>query len=338
MAKCSHHVVDLEDSHQRIIRNVRISVTDRCNLRCTYCMPEEGVDWVPRSQILTFDELLRLVSIFHSFGVDKFRLTGGEPTIRSNFVQLVQSLQSICPSIRLSMTTNGLKLYEIAEDLQKAGMRKLNISLDTLDPQKYHDITLRDEFDSVIRGIKKAQSLDFEEIKINAVALKGFNIEEIFDFIKFSDESGLEVRFIEFMPFSGNKWKVENYISKKEILNLIKQEYKVTEIPREDKSKTSVTYQIEGTKARIGFIASVSESFCKFCNRLRITTEGNVRTCLHSSHEIQLHDLIRNGASDEEIISAIQSGVKEKWEGHPDFRIIDYKPPVDDKSMILIGG
>jgi len=301
-------------------------------------MPDDGIEWIPRDEVLRFDEIVHLVSIFHSFGVNKFRLTGGEPTIRSDFPRLVSMIQGICPTIKLSMTTNGLLLSQQVEQYYNTGIRRINISLDTLDSHKYKDISRRDAFEKVISGINAAMKYPFDEVKINAVALRAFNMDELEEFIDFSDRTGIEVRFIEFMPFNGNRWELSNYISKKEMLEIISKNHTFELVKNKDPARTSTTYKIIGTNAKIGFIASVSESFCNLCNRLRIISIGNVRTCLHSPHEIKLHELIRSDVNDSSLRQKIREGVLEKWEGHPEFRVGEYRPPVDDKSMILIGG
>lgn len=326
----------LEDKFQRKVGNLRISVTDRCNLRCQYCMPEEGIPWKKPDEILSFEEITRVAKVLHKTGVHKFRFTGGEPTIRTDFPVLVQMIHEICPEIELSITTNAIGLKQQAKVLYEAGIRKINVSLDTLHPDKFQKITLRDRFDDVMSGILEAKKYPFNTIKINAVAIKGFNDDEILDFVDFSEKTGLTIRFIELMPFTGNNWSLGEYISKSELMKVLLNHEDVEEIPIKDPSQTSREYSLRQGKATIGFVASVSESFCEFCNRIRLTSEGTIRTCLHSSHEIPLRGHL--GKTDVEIYEILQRGVKEKWVGHPDFRKMHYKPPVDDRAMILIGG
>jgi GTP 3',8-cyclase len=336
MTECTDQIYpELKDGYNRVIKNVRISVTDRCNLRCEYCMPEEGIKWKKPEEIMSYEEITRLVKILHQSGVHKFRFTGGEPTVRSDFITLVQMIQRICPLLDLSITTNGLKLVELAEDLYSAGIKRLNISLDTLDHQKFLKITKRDQFQKVLDGIKEAQKYPFQEIKLNAVAIKNFNDNEIMDFVTFSEQTGITVRFIELMPFTGNNWNLGEYISKHEILSILQAE-DLKPIQQKIKSQTSTEYTLRHGKAKIGFIASVSESFCETCDRIRLTSEGNIRTCLHSNHEIPIREHLH--LSDADIYDILQKGVSEKWAGHPDFTKVHYKPPVDDRAMILIGG
>ncbi len=333
----------------REIHSVRISLTDRCNLRCQYCMPEGGIPCVERKKILTYEEILRLVKIFRKCGIIKFRLTGGEPTLRHNIVGLVQMLTDEIQDIDLAMTTNGIYLDKLAKPLKKAGMKRLNISLDTLDRDKFRKITRNDDLDKVLRGISVAKDLGFE-IKINAVALKEFNTneEDLGGFINFSEENDLEFRFIELMPFSKIGWNngsinnggiTEDFISSKEIIKTIRLSENITKLPVINQSQTSRSWSLREGKVKFGFISSVSESFCDSCDRIRITAEGYLRPCLHASKEYPLIDLLRNRASDEEIITRIRMGLNEKWKEHPDFLSLKYVPPLDDFSiMTRIGG
>jgi cyclic pyranopterin phosphate synthase len=303
-------------------------------------MPEDGIEWIEREDILSYEEILRLIKIFYNNSVRKFRITGGEPTIRKDFLHLMREIKNQFPDIDLAITTNGLKLDEMALELQKAGVDRLNVSLDTLNHNKFMEITRRDSFKEVIRGIRKAIQVGFKEIKINAVSIKAFNDdwESIEEFIKFSQETGIEVRFIEIMPFSGNNWTDNGFISSSELRNQIKQHMDLIPLESQDQSSTSKTWEVGQEGAKIGFVSSVSESFCSTCNRVRITADGKLRPCLHNSSEYDLKDALRGDASDEEIEELIKSGIKKKWKEHPDFLSIAYKPPVDDREMIRIGG
>jgi cyclic pyranopterin phosphate synthase len=328
------------DSFGRVIGSVRISVVDRCNLRCKYCMPEDGIKWIDRENILSYEEILRIIRIFYKNSVRKFRITGGEPTIRKDIIYLLREIKDQFPDVDLAITTNGLKLNEMAVNLKKAGVDRLNISLDTLDHNRYKEITRRDSFGEVMRGIKKAIEVGFEEIKINAVSIKDFNDdwESIDEFIKFSEETGIEVRFIEIMPFSGNSWENNGFISSSDLRKQIKHHMDLIPLQSDDLSSTSKTWKIGNDGAKIGFISSVSESFCSTCNRIRITADGQLRPCLHNASEYDLKNALRGNISDEEIEELIREGINKKWKEHPDFLSITYRPPVDDREMIRIGG
>jgi len=330
----------LMDSHGREIGNVRISLTDRCNLRCQYCMPESGIEWLEKTEILTFEEIMRLIRIFYSQGIKKFRLTGGEPLVRQNIVKLVRMIKSELNDIDLSMTTNGLGLSEHAADLKEAGLNRINISLDTLDNHTFEKLTRRSRLDDVLDGIKIAQEIGFDEIKINAVSIDSFNadLQTLQKFVQLSEKYKMEIRFIELMPFSGNNWKNGGYISSEKLREQINKIGKLIPLPMKDKNSTSNTWKLENRSAKFGFISSVSESFCSNCNRLRITAEGKLRPCLHSSREYDIRELLRNGGSNDDILDLIRLGLKEKWKEHPDFTKLSYLPPIDDREMIRIGG
>lgn len=330
----------LIDQYNRQIGSVRISLTDRCNLRCQYCMPEDGIEWVNREEILSFEEIIRIMEIFHRHQVRKFRLTGGEPTIRSDIISFISKVKKQMPDIDLSMTTNGLSLDRLAYDLKAAGLDRVNISLDTLHEEKYNKITRRKKFKHVIAGIKSALKADFDQVKINAVSIKSFNsdLESLTDFIDFSEEYGVEVRFIELMPFTGNEWEDGGFISSAKLREIIRKKEDLIELPMDNPSSTSKTWSARDGKAKLGFISSVTESFCDNCNRVRITAEGNLRPCLHNKKEYPLKPLIRSGASDSEILNLIKKGLNEKWKEHPDFLSLKYLPPLDDREMIRIGG
>jgi cyclic pyranopterin phosphate synthase len=302
-------------------------------------MPEEGIEWQEKRNILTFEEIIYLVEIFYDHGVRSFRLTGGEPTIREDFVLLIELMKAKFPDIEISMTTNALRLAELAPSIKKAGLDRLNISLDTLDHAKFEKMTRRDQFDKVIKGIEASIAVGFKEIKINAVSIKEFNDDyaSLKKFIDFSEEHDIEVRFIEFMPFTGMNWNNGGFISSETLRQTISQHESLVPLDLVE-SSTSKIWALRDGKARLGFISSVSESFCNSCNRVRITAEGNFRPCLHNHKEYKLRDLIRKNGKGEEIIKIINTALHEKWKEHPDFLSPKYIPPIDDREMIRIGG
>ncbi len=334
---CTHAVnPPIIDRFARQIGNVRISVTDRCNFRCRYCMPEDP-PFSPKEEILTFEEIVRLVKVLHSTGISKFRITGGEPTLRKGIEDLVRQIKQVCPAISVSMTTNGMKLNVLAEKLKNAGLNAINISLDSTNEETFNHLIQRNHFQQVMTGIEKALQLGFKT-KINAVALKGITDREIERFIDFSMQKNVEVRFIELMPFNGNEHFRDYFISKQEIIDLIRQKEEIRELPKADPNQTSIVYALRNGKARIGFIASVTESFCNTCNRIRITANGTIRPCLHDPLEEPIRFRMRQGISDEQLLTIIRNVINKKWKEHPEFNLLDYKPPLSDRAMMLIGG
>lgn len=328
----------LVDSHGRKVESVRVSLTDRCNFRCKYCMPNGNINSAIKEDILTFEELNRIIGILYKKNVKKVRLTGGEPSLRKDFVKFCQLIRKNYPDIELSMTTNALKLKQYAKDLKKAGMDRLNISLDILDKIKFKNITQRDVYDDILDGIDLAIKLGFI-VKINAVSVKSFNDERVIleKFLEFSIEKQVPIRFIELMPFTGNKWSANKFLSSEELRERFKEIDEIIEMKKDHISQTSRVYSTK-KGASIGFISSVSESFCKNCNRIRITADGNLRPCLHQGNEYSLRDPIRSGASDNDILKIIEDGLSKKWTEHPNFLALQYLPPLDDRAMIHIGG
>ena len=311
---------------------------DRCNLRCTYCIQaDKNVQWLEKDKLMTFPEIKRVAQAAAGLGINQLRITGGEPLVRPGVCDLISELKSIPGINRISMTTNGVLLNKYLNELEKAGLSSLNISLDTLDRAKFSRITQRNQYQTVVNTIKKARDTKIH-VKINAVAIRGFNDNEIYDFVNFTINNDLTLRFIEFMPFSGNGWSPENVITARDIFAIVKQQYDLIPEPPDHPSQTSRIYRIEGTGGRIGFIASVTESFCQWCNRLRLTADGNLRTCLHCKIETPLRQLLRNGISDAALKKIIVESVRMKQKEHVNFLNPNYLPLEDDREMIRIGG
>jgi cyclic pyranopterin phosphate synthase len=327
----------LIDSFGRIHTNLRISVTDRCNVRCFYCMPEEGVKFVPRDEILSFEEIERFARIAVGLGIDKVRVTGGEPLVRRDLPVLIRRLAAI-PGIRdLALTTNGVALAELAGPLYEAGLRRLNVHLDTLDRQRFRQITRRDELDKVLEGIAVAKRLGFGPIKLNAVAVKNLVEPDLVPLARFGRENGFEVRFIEFMPLDAQHlWERGKVLSAGDIVATLSREIApLIPIPDADPRAPALEYQFADGIGRVGFIASVSRPFCMNCNRLRLTADGKVRYCLFAIEEDDVKGMLRGGAPDEEIAALIRRNVAGKWEGHEINTSRFVAPP---RPMYAIGG
>lgn len=295
------------DRHQRTIDYLRVSVTDRCNLRCVYCMPSEGVKSFQHKEILTYDEIIRIIKIaVELLGVRRIRITGGEPLVRKNIIYLISSLGQIKGIEDLSLTTNGLLLKKYAQELAKAGLKRVNISLDSLDPLRYREITRGGEIHEVLEGIEAAENSLMSPIKINMVPVKGFNDQEIENFAKLTFTKPYQVRFIEFMPIGARDfWSIDKYISTEEIIRRI-----ITIAPLYpvdlEKAGPADYFTFEGAKGLIGFISPVSKHFCHSCNRLRLTSDGKIRPCLFSETEIDLKSALRQDASDDEILRLLK--------------------------------
>jgi GTP 3',8-cyclase len=307
----------LVDSYGRRHNNLRISVTDRCNIRCVYCMPEQ-VEFLPRAQLLTFEEIERFVRIAVPLGVDKLRLTGGEPLVRRDLPTLVEKLAAI-PGIKdVGLTTNGILLAPAARRLRDAGLERINISLDTMDPAKFERLTRRTGFEQVIEGILAAKEAGFDPVKINAVAIRRVTEDDVAPLARFSREHGLELRFIEYMPLdAGHEWEREKVLFAADILEILTREIgPLTPSADQDPRAPALDYEYLEGGGRVGFIASVSRPFCLSCNRLRLTSDGKLRNCLFSLDETDVRALLRGGAADEAIARAIRESVAAKWEGH----------------------
>jgi len=324
----------LIDGFGRIADDLRISVTDRCNLRCTYCMPAEGMQWLPRAQILSYEEIDRLVGVFMSLGVHTVRLTGGEPLARRDLPVLVEMLAARgVPD--LSLTTNGVFLAEHAGPLARAGLRRVNVSVDSLLRHRFAEMTRRDALDRVMEGLRAAEAAGLAPIKLNCVVVRGTNDDEVVDFARFARDTGYEVRFIEFMPLDADEtWTRDAVVPSREVLERINDVYPLEPIQHGPEPATMWRFR-DGARGAIGVIASVSEPFCTSCNRIRITADGQFRTCLFAMEETDLRALLRGGASDNEIADAIRKAVAGKWAGHK-INDADFARPA--RSMSLIGG
>jgi cyclic pyranopterin phosphate synthase len=306
----------LVDSFGRVHNNLRISVTDRCNIRCVYCMPENP-EFLPRRQLLTFEEIERLVRIAVTLGIDKIRLTGGEPLVRRELPVLVEKLAAIEGIKDVGLTTNGILLAPLAKSLWSSGLRRINVSLDTLDPARFEHLTRRPGCEQVIEGILAAKEAGFDPVKINAVAIKGSTEEDVVPLTRFALEHGLEMRFIEYMPLDGGLWEREKVLFAADILARLTEEIgPLRPAADQDPRAPAVEYEFVDGSGRIGLIASVSRPFCMSCNRVRITSDGKLRNCLFSLEETDLRGLLRAGAPDIQIAQAIQQSVASKWEGH----------------------
>ncbi|XP_031567689.1 molybdenum cofactor biosynthesis protein 1-like isoform X3 [Actinia tenebrosa] len=325
----------LTDSFGRQHSYLRISLSERCNLRCQYCMPEEGIQLSPKDELLSSEEIIRLAKLFVQEGVTKIRLTGGEPLVRKDIVELCGELGKIEGLETLAMTTNGITLSRKLPHLKKAGVNLLNVSLDTLVPQKFEFITRRKGWHKVMEAIDSALDLGYEPLKVNCVVMKGLNEDEICDFVALTENKAVDVRFIEYMPFDGNKWNVNKFVSYKDMLNLIKERWPIVERLQDHPNDTSKAYKVAGFRGQLGFITSMSENFCGSCNRLRITADGNLKVCLFGNSEVSLRDALRSGTSTDELLQIIGAAVGRKKKQHAGMLNIAKQK---NRPMILIGG
>lgn len=324
----------LADSFGRKHSYLRISVTDRCNLRCRYCMPADGLEWIPKSDVLRFEEIERLARLFVGMGVTKLRLTGGEPTVRKGITDLIGRLAAIAPALPVWMTTNGTTLESQARNYHRAGLTGLNVSLDSLQREKYLSITRRDELPRLLKGIDAALEAGFEEVKLNVVVMAGVNDDELHDFVVLAKERPLHVRFIEFMPFEGNGWSDAQLFPYKAMRGTIAERFELERLPG-DVSDVGKDFRIEGFEGKIGFVTSMTQPFCEGCNRIRLTAEGGLKTCLFARAERDLRTPMRNGATDEDLAEIVRSALSLKWRGHPP---LDRLALLPNKSMVAIGG
>jgi cyclic pyranopterin phosphate synthase len=338
---------DLVDPFGRTIRDLRISITDRCNFRCTYCMPEEGMKWLPREDILTFEEIERLARLFvERFGVDGLRLTGGEPTGRAHLPVLVGKLAKLrVPSSSpghfggqkpdLSMTTNGATFRLLAHELRDAGLDRVNISLDTLDREKFVRMTRRDELVRVLDGIESAKEAGFDPVKINCVVERGVNDDEVVALAGWARDTGVEMRFIEFMPLDGSgAWNRDAVVGQDEIVNAIDAVFPIDRVPARGAAPAD-RWRYRDGGGLVGIIPTVTAPFCGDCDRVRLTAEGQFRTCLFETREFDLRAMLRGGASDDDLAAEIERAVGTKWAGHRIGQVQFVRPP---RSMSQIGG
>lgn len=329
----------LVDSYGRIADDLRISVTDRCNLRCVYCMPAHVTGWLSREEILSFEEIVRVARVLvERYGTRTIRLTGGEPLVRSGITELIGMLDELTPDLDLSLTTNGIKLASLAPALKAAGLRRVNVSLDTLHADRFQAITRRGAFDQVMEGLAAAEAAGLAPIKLNVVVMRGQNDDEVVDFARFARARGCDVRFIEFMPLDGDgTWRPELVVPSRRIQETIEDEFPLVAETSPRPAPANRFAFADGAPGSIGFISSVSDAFCSSCNRLRLSAEGGLRTCLFSLRETPLRPLLRAGASDAEIGMVIERAVWLKEEGGAlAIGSSDYVKPA--KNMSQIGG
>ena len=325
----------LIDTFGRAADDLRISVTDRCNFRCTYCMPAEGVIWLPKTELLTFEELTRMLGIFVRLGVRSLKVTGGEPTVRADLPVLVRMFREAGPDLDISITTNGMLLDRLAAPLADAGVDRATVSCDSLLRHRFADMTRRDALDRVLAGLRAAEAAGLTPIKINTVVIAGTNDDEIVDFAAWARDTGYEVRFIEYMPLDAqHAWERAKVVPAARILDAVGAVFPLDAATHG--SEPATTYRFaDGAPGAIGVIASVTQPFCGTCNRLRLTAEGAFRTCLFALDETDLREPLRAGATDDQLAAAIRDAVWRKWSGHrinhPDF----VQP---ERSMSMIGG
>lgn len=319
-----------------LINYLRLSVTDRCNLRCMYCMPEEGIDFVPHGEILSYEEMLHLVRISVQAGIRKVRLTGGEPLARKGFIPFLERLSLLQGLEEITLTTNGVLLEEFAAEIRNCGIRRINISLDTLQAVRFQRITGRDHFDRVWRGIRRAEDLGFNPIKINVVAMRGVNDDEIMDFVRLTLEKPFHIRFIEYMPVGkNNNWSPDRFIPIAEILNRIQEQWDVSPIVRNAMDGPAERHRIVGAAGEVGLIGALSNHFCHQCNRLRLTAEGHLRGCLFSDQEIDVKTPLREGKSDADLLALVRVAIESKPKGHS---LMRSRPRKCVRHMSSIGG
>ena len=315
------------------MRDLRISVTDRCNFRCAYCMPAEGMKWVPRDEVLTFEEIERFAKLcVEHFGFDGIRLTGGEPLVRAHLPRLIERLANL--GVDLALTTNGATLRNHAQALADAGLKRINVSLDSLDRDRFLELTRRDELENVLDGIDAAIEAGLSPVKVNAVMMRGINDDEAVDFATFGRERGVTVRFIEFMPLDATgEWTKAKVVPAEEIVEAIDAVYPLEPIVRG--TEPAERFRFADGKGEIGVVATVSESFCDSCDRVRITADGQFRSCLFSVDETDVRALLRDGSDDDVVAAALERSVAAKWAGHQINQVHFIRPR---RSMSEIGG
>jgi cyclic pyranopterin phosphate synthase len=337
-------VQPLIDPFGRRVTDLRVSITDRCNFRCTYCMPEEGMAWLDRHDLLTYEEQARIVRVcVERWGFESVRITGGEPTVRAHLPRLIAMLAPL--GVDIAMTTNGVKLPEMVHDLAEAGLRRINVSLDSLRPEVFHELTRRDDLDRVIAGIDASVEAGLDPVKVNCVVMRGINDDEVVDLARFGRERGVAVRFIEFMPLDADgTWSFDKVVPGHEILERIDAVFPLEGLPvagahHSEHVEPAERFRYADGIGDVGVIASVTEPFCEQCDRIRVTAEGKLRTCLFALDEFDLRGILRGGGSDTEVDDALAAeivrAVGTKWAGH---RIgqVDFIRP--NRSMSQIGG
>ncbi|OLT23407.1 cyclic pyranopterin phosphate synthase [Ornithinimicrobium sp. CNJ-824] len=327
----------LVDRYGRVHRDLRISVTDRCSLRCTYCMPEQGVPWLPRDTMLSTEEIVRLADVAVGMGIEEIRLTGGEPLLRRDLVDVVAGLAALDPAPEISMTTNGVGLARIAEDLKAAGLTRVNVSIDTLDRETFIELAKRDRLADTIAGIEASAAAGLLPVKLNTVLMRGVNDAEAPDLLAFALEHGYQLRFIEQMPLDAqHQWDRTQMITGEEILTRLRTRFELTAMPDETRgSAPAELFLVDGGPATVGVIASVTMPFCGTCDRVRLTADGMIRNCLFATGETDLRTPLRDGASAEQLGDLLRESIGAKLPGHginePDF----LQPP---RPMSRIGG
>ena len=326
----------LIDNFNRHINYLRISVTDRCNLRCVYCMPKEGLSQIGHDDVLRYEEILRIARIAAKKGISKIRITGGEPLVRKNIISLVSDINNINGIEDISITTNGVLLKKCAAQLKKAGLKRINISLDSLEKNKYSEITRGGNLDDVLKGITEAKINGFNPIKINFVPLKGINDNEIATIAKLTMERPVHIRFIEFMPVNvKNEWNNDHYIPSEKIKKGLEEIAPLLSVGRDEHTGPARMFKFQDAKGQIGFISPLSNHFCDSCNRLRLTADGKLRTCLFSDNETDLKTPLRNGCSDKELEEIITTAILNKPEKH---KVLDPSFEKCHRGMSAIGG
>jgi len=326
----------LVDNNNRIINYLRLSVTDKCNLRCIYCMPEEGVKFMPHAEILTYEEMLVIIKLCIQKGIRKLRLTGGEPLIRKGVIDFIKKVSELDGLEEVTLTTNGVYLKEFAHSLRQSGIYRINVSMDTLRPDRFFNITRRDLFDRVREGIEEAESTGLNPIKINVVIMKGVNDDEILDFAQLTYSKPYHVRFIELMPVGDpEKWIPHRFISTREVFDKISTLGKVTPVSSDLLAGPARRFTLEGSKGEIGLIGALSYHFCENCNRLRLTADGKLRGCLFSDSETDIKGPLRNGAKEQYILKLIEETIQNKPRSHGQ---AVWQPRKCSRSMNGIGG
>jgi molybdenum cofactor biosynthesis protein A len=333
-----NNINPMQDNHGRAHNYLRISITEHCNLRCTYCMPAEGIALTPRAHLMTAEEIVTIAQTFVKLGVTKIRLTGGEPLVRKDAKNIIEQLGKL--GVELTLTTNGILVHEFIDTFKEAGVTTLNVSIDSLKKDKFNQITRRNYFEKVIENLKLLEVNDFK-VKLNVVIIKGFNDNEIIDFIEMTKERNIQIRFIEFMPFDGNQWNKEKLVSYAEILSQVNAFYSEEMVSRlQDRpNDTSKNHKIEGYQGSFSVISSVTNPFCSTCNRIRLTADGKLKNCLFSNTETSLLDTLRAGDSIEPLIF---QNIKSKFamRGGMDDDAKFQNPLLfsQNRSMIKIGG